>query len=1014
MRKKLKRFFRTGATLLLSAALIAMPIPVFGNVMTAKADEGFTKRVVGMGIGGLGNPEYGGGGWYSIYYGKYNGEPVIYNILDNNSIDYTNEDKPTLLLDCNAVLFEAPFDKDFSQTKWAESQLKTYLNDRDFLNKEGVFTDIEKEAIVASTKSDLTSNDRADDMKPYNYKFAPLRNTKIFVLDAAEVANKKYGFNQDAMTKDITRVKYNHPGYGYKYKYWLRSGTTSSSNKTWVVSDDGGVVEQTYPNSSNKFVSPAFNIDKRKIVMTSLIGGTGADRGGIHKLTLLDEFMSTRVTQVELVNKNEVYLKFNTTGAHSKNADRYSVVLVNDKDYELGKSYSRNEFSYNKLEVLQNNGNYVKAKFELPYKYQNLEIGEDYVAVLFMEDVYEDGSTDYASKPEIITSFPEKHDLVDHIKAIPATCTEEGHEEYYQCLLCGGCYYDVNCTKLADPEDLTIKALGHEYGEPEYLWRAVFNKRDGKLQRICRASATCKHEGCTEKITEEGKIKKEIVKEATTTENGIIKYTATFKNELFTTQEKEFDDIPMHVHNLTEVPEKAPTCEEDGNIKYYYCEECGMCFADEEGTTVLEKDDIVIHTTGHDYGDAVYEWSADGKTCVGKKICKKDPTHIFKETGEISSEVIKKPTNTEKGVTRYRAIFETPDFETQYLELEDIPALGGGEDPEPGTPDPGTPDPVTPDPETPDPGTPDPGTPDPGTPDPETPDPGAPDPGTPDPGTPGPGTPDPETPDPGTPDPETPDPGAPDPGTPDPGTPEPGTPDPGTPDPETPDPGTPDPGTPDPGTPDPETPDPGIPDPGIPDPGTPEPTTPEPTTPEPTTPEPTTPVTPQENPTPVNSPEAPATGMASEGKVGDSIVDQGSNATYTITSTETNNLTVIYNKSEAANAANATIPEEITSDGKNYKVTEIAAGAFKNNKKLKKITISKNIIKIGANAFNGCSNLKTVNIKTTALKKNTVGKNAFKGIHAKAKVKVPGKKLKAYKTILKAKGIKGKTQKITK
>ena len=81
---------------------------------------------------------------------------------------------------------------------------------------------------------------------------------------------------------------------------------------------------------------------------------------------------------------------------------------------------------------------------------------------------------------------------------------------------------------------------------------------------------------------------------------------------------------------------------------------------------------------------------------------------------------------------------------------------------------------------------------------------------------------------------------------------------------------------------------------------------------------------------------------------------------------------------------------------------------------MSKIIISKNIIKIGANAFKGCSNLKTVNIKTTELKKNTVGRNAFKGIHAKAKVKVPGKKLKAYKTILKAKGIKGKWQKITK
>ena len=43
-----------------------------------------------------------------------------------------------------------------------------------------------------------------------------------------------------------------------------------------------------------------------------------------------------------------------------------------------------------------------------------------------------------------------------------------------------------------------------------------------------------------------------------------------------------------------------------------------------------------------------------------------------------------------------------------------------------------------------------------------------------------------------------------------------------------------------------------------------------------------------------------------------------------------------------------------------------------------------------------------------------MGANAFKNIHAQAKAKVPKKKLKAYKTILKARGMKGKKQKITK
>ena len=98
--------------------------------------------------------------------------------------------------------------------------------------------------------------------------------------------------------------------------------------------------------------------------------------------------------------------------------------------------------------------------------------------------------------------------------------------------------------------------------------------------------------------------------------------------------------------------------------------------------------------------------------------------------------------------------------------------------------------------------------------------------------------------------------------------------------------------------------------------------------------------------------------------------------------------------------------------GVTYKVTSIAKKAFKNNKKLKKVTIGANITTIGANAFAGCKNLKTVDIKSKKLK--SVGKNAFKGIHKKAVFKVPAKKLKAYKKLLNSKaGIK-KTMKIKK
>lgn len=104
----------------------------------------------------------------------------------------------------------------------------------------------------------------------------------------------------------------------------------------------------------------------------------------------------------------------------------------------------------------------------------------------------------------------------------------------------------------------------------------------------------------------------------------------------------------------------------------------------------------------------------------------------------------------------------------------------------------------------------------------------------------------------------------------------------------------------------------------------------------------------------------------------------------------------------SGNAKSITIPKTVRIDKAVYKVTSIAANAFKNHKKITKITIGGNVTSIGKNAFSGCKKLKSIVIKSQKLKK--VGKNALKGISLKAKIKVPASKLPAYKKLLKGKG----------
>lgn len=107
------------------------------------------------------------------------------------------------------------------------------------------------------------------------------------------------------------------------------------------------------------------------------------------------------------------------------------------------------------------------------------------------------------------------------------------------------------------------------------------------------------------------------------------------------------------------------------------------------------------------------------------------------------------------------------------------------------------------------------------------------------------------------------------------------------------------------------------------------------------------------------------------------------------------------------------IPSRLKIGGVTYKVVSVAKNALKNNKTIKKLTIPSSITKIGSRAFYGCSSLNAITIKTNTLTNKNVGSKAFGGISSKAVIKVPKKKWKVYRTLLRKKGI-GKKVKVKK
>ena len=103
---------------------------------------------------------------------------------------------------------------------------------------------------------------------------------------------------------------------------------------------------------------------------------------------------------------------------------------------------------------------------------------------------------------------------------------------------------------------------------------------------------------------------------------------------------------------------------------------------------------------------------------------------------------------------------------------------------------------------------------------------------------------------------------------------------------------------------------------------------------------------------------------------------------------------------KGAKNAKVSIPATVKYLGKKYKVTAIGASAFKSNKKLKAVTIGKNVKSIGKKTFYGDSKLVSVTIKSKLLKSSKVGKNAFKGLSKSVVFKVPASKKKTYSKIV--------------
>lgn len=209
-----------------------------------------------------------------------------------------------------------------------------------------------------------------------------------------------------------------------------------------------------------------------------------------------------------------------------------------------------------------------------------------------------------------------KHNLVK-IEYKAPTCTVNGNEEYWTCDTCDKYFSDANGDTEIAKDSWIISSINHDWNDAVYTW-----SDDGST---CTATRTCKNDSAhTEKAT--ATVTGAQTKAPTCTQMGETTYTAAFEASWAMTQTKVLADIPA---------------------------------------------------IGHSYGEPVWRWSEDGKTCKVTFTCEKDETHKETPVVKVTSAVKKPATCTETGVTTYTATVEfNGQTHKDTKDVADIPATG--------------------------------------------------------------------------------------------------------------------------------------------------------------------------------------------------------------------------------------------------------------------------------------------------------------------------------------------------